>query len=435
MKFLSFVRRSLARPASDFVPKAAILAPCKGLEHGLSESLDALFTQDYPDYEIFFAVASKRDPVVPVIEDLIGRYPHRKSRLVVAGPASGRSEKINNLLHAIDHLDPATKAIIFVDSDASVQTGWLRSLVAPLADSSVGASTGYRWYLPVREGFWAAVLSAWNGSIATTLGDHRRNFAWGGSTAILRDTLDRINIRAAWDGAASDDYALTRAVERAGLRIDFVPRCLVISRESARLGGLLEFTTRQIIITRVYRPESWWLGIITYTLFVLLFFGGVAATVASAFTGSFMRRAGASSCGHIHSRLAQRRVAAFSRARIHTACERRDNPALVDVLSALAAGFARLLLQLLEIRDHPAHSLARRQLRASLPDRNGRPARIKDCDRGREGSRIAPFKRWPSQGNHKGETWATRNRLIRCEHLRAYAYLTCRACFRGRSPR
>ena len=232
----------------------------------------------------------KADPAVRVIEDLRRQYPNRKSRLVVASNAPGRSEKINNLLRALQSMDEplgsTREAILFVDSDARVREDWLRSLVAPLAGASVGAATGYRWYLPAREGFWAAMLSAWNGSIATTLGDHRRNFAWGGSTAIMRDTFDRLDVRAAWEGAVSDDYALTRSVERAGLGIEFVPRCLVVSREQVSLGGLLEFTTRQIIITRVYRPEAWWLGIVTYTLFVLTFFGAIAAVAAIALTGS-----------------------------------------------------------------------------------------------------------------------------------------------------
>jgi cellulose synthase/poly-beta-1,6-N-acetylglucosamine synthase-like glycosyltransferase len=292
IKFLFFVRRQLARPASSFLPKATIIAPCKGLDEGLSESLGALFTQDYPDYEIIFAVASEADPAVRVIEDLRRQYPNRKSRLVVASTAPGRSEKINNLLRALqsmdEPLDSTREAILFVDSDARVREDWLRSLVAPLARASVGAATGCRWYLPAREGFWAAMLSAWNGSIATTLGDHRRNFAWGGSTAIMRDTFDRLDVRAAWEGAVSDDYALTRSVERAGLGIEFVPRCLVVSREQVSLGGLLEFTTRQIIITRVYRPEAWWLGIVTYTLFVLTFFGAIASTAAIAMTGSIL---------------------------------------------------------------------------------------------------------------------------------------------------
>jgi cellulose synthase/poly-beta-1,6-N-acetylglucosamine synthase-like glycosyltransferase len=119
------------------------------------------------------------------------------------------------------------------------------------------------------------LLSSWNGSVATTLGDHGRNFAWGGSTAIRRDLFDQIGVVQRWQRAVSDDYALTRAVQEAGLLIRFVPRCLVETREDTRLSSLIEFTTRQVIITRVYRPRIWWTGLLSHTLFVALFFGGL----------------------------------------------------------------------------------------------------------------------------------------------------------------
>src|SRR5205085_5929221 len=141
------------------------------------------------------------------------------------------------------------------DSDARVTGDWLRSLVAPLGNEQTGAATGYRWYLPQHGGFFSALLSAWNGSVATTLGDHNRNFAWGGSTAILKKTFEKINVREVWANAVSDDYALTNVLQKNGLHINFVPRCLTISREDASLRSLLEFTTRQVIITRVYNAR------------------------------------------------------------------------------------------------------------------------------------------------------------------------------------
>jgi ceramide glucosyltransferase len=160
--------------------------------------------------------------------------------------------------------------------------------VGPLALPRVGAATGYRWYLPETGGFWSAVLSSWNGSVATTLGDHDHNFAWGGATAILRGTFERIGVRARWAGAVSDDYALTRAVTDAGLSISFVPRCLMPTREDASLASLLEFTTRQVTITRVYRPKVWWIGFISHALFVTAFFGGIVTASAIAFSGRDM---------------------------------------------------------------------------------------------------------------------------------------------------
>ena len=296
LRFRAFIRNSLREAPGPFAPRVSIIAPCKGLDPGLEQNLGALFTQEYPDYEIVFVIASADDPARPVIERLIEDHEGRRARLVVAGPASGRGEKVNNLLSALDHVRPESEALCFADSDAKAGAGWLRALVAPLEDEEVGAATGYRWYLPrhfsqqagavERASFRAALLSAWNGSIATTLGDHGRNFAWGGSTAILRKTFARIDVSARWENAVSDDYALTKAVRDAGLGIRFVPRCLVIARESPSLAALLEFTTRQIIITRVYNPRLWWTGIISHALFCSAFFGGLAFITARMLAGS-----------------------------------------------------------------------------------------------------------------------------------------------------
>jgi cellulose synthase/poly-beta-1,6-N-acetylglucosamine synthase-like glycosyltransferase len=192
---------------------------------------------------------------------------------------------VNNLLFALEHLDPQVEVLVFFDSDARVTREWLNALVAPLADAQVGATTGYRWYLPRRGGFRSALLSAWNGAVATTLGDHKRNFAWGGSTAVLRETFDRIGVREGWQGAVSDDYSLTEAVQRAGLAIKFVPCCLVVSREDATLASLLEFTTRQVAITRVYRPRAWWLGLCSHVLFAVALSGGMTLLLAGVLAG------------------------------------------------------------------------------------------------------------------------------------------------------
>ena len=289
-RYLAYVRRSLAAPVDTFTPKASIIAPCKGVDLGLEENLRALFHQDYASYEILFAVASREDEALLLIERIIEEQRLANSqkttaRVVIARRSDRRSEKVNNLLAAIDEVGDDSEVFVFVDSDARVTSDWLRSLVAPLADSQTGAATGYRWYLPERGGFFSALLSAWNGSVATTLGDHNRNFAWGGSTAILKKTFEQINLREVWQGALSDDYSLTNAVQESGLRINFVPQCLTVSREDARLSSLLEFTTRQVIITRIYNPRLWWIGLVSQVLFNAIFFGGLAFAVIGASLG------------------------------------------------------------------------------------------------------------------------------------------------------
>ena len=58
-------------------------------------------------------------------------------------------------------------------------------------------------------------------------------------------------------GAFSDDYALTHAVRRAGLRVAFVPEVLVGSESAPWASApVLSWAARQISITRVYWPAA-----------------------------------------------------------------------------------------------------------------------------------------------------------------------------------
>jgi cellulose synthase/poly-beta-1,6-N-acetylglucosamine synthase-like glycosyltransferase len=182
--------------------------------------------------------------------------------------------------------DAGSEVFVFVDSDARPREGWLRQLVAPLADERTGAATGYRWFLPVRGGFSSTLRAVWNASIASALGEQRgRNFCWGGSTAIRRATFERAGVLAEWEGAASDDFAMTRALGRARLPIHFVPACLTASHEDCGFRGLLEFTTRQLKITRVYAPHLWQVVLFSNLLFVLVFYGGIILAAARAALG------------------------------------------------------------------------------------------------------------------------------------------------------
>jgi len=147
-------------------------------------------------------------------------------------------------------------------------------------------SSGFRWYLP-SETFASQLRAARDTSIATLLGDHDHNFAWGGSMAIRASDFRRLQVAERyWAHTVSDDYALTRAVRDARGRIRFEPRCLVASREDSSLAEFLRWTNRQIIITRVYAPHLWRLGLAAHLLYAVTMLAGLALLVAP---GSSMR--------------------------------------------------------------------------------------------------------------------------------------------------
>lgn len=285
--FARYVRHELARPRSEFTPFASVVAPCRGLEPGLKENVEALFRQQYPHYEIIFVTDSASDPAINLIEKVIEQLQQQvTARVVVAGAASDCGQKVHNLTAAVSQISTRSEVIVFVDTDARPHADWLGSLVAPLADTKLGAATGYRWFVPQRGGFSSQLRSVWNASIASALGERGdKNFCWGGSTAIRRSTFTQLELPDRWRGTVSDDFALTNLLQAAQLPIHFVPQCLVPSLGDCKARELIEFTNRQLKITRVYAPHLWQPLLIGSLLFCLVFFGGIALVVARTLLG------------------------------------------------------------------------------------------------------------------------------------------------------
>jgi len=289
VRWLAFFRRELDVTRPLYLPRATVFVPCRGLDQGLRLNLSALFRQHYPAYELIFVSDRTEDAGLELARQLAREFEGEsvaRARFVIAGRAAESGQKVHNLRAATPEADPASEVFVFVDTDARPREDWLRSLVAPLGVEGAGAATGYRWFLPLGGGLASHLRSVWNASIASALGgDARRNFCWGGSTAVGRETFERLDVRGRWRGTVSDDYALTRVLQEAGLPIRFVPACLTPSLEDCTFAELFEFTTRQLKITRVYAPHLWKLVLVSNLLFVSVFFGGLALACARAALG------------------------------------------------------------------------------------------------------------------------------------------------------
>ncbi len=254
----TWARLPAPEPAS--LPPATVVVPVKGEDEGLGDNLASLAALDYPDFELIVAVRRAAD--VPQ-----GSLPPNV-RLVVAGTGSAANgEKINNLLAAVRDARPESQVLAFADSDGKVREDWLRGLVAALEEPNAGAATGYRWHAPASGGFWSLLRSAWNGVIAGTFGPGDSRFAWGGAMAIRREMFDSLQVADFWKGAVSDDYRLSEAVHRAGLRIVYAPAAAVVTMDHTGAGEFLGWSRRQMMITRFYAPHLWWLALSAHVVY------------------------------------------------------------------------------------------------------------------------------------------------------------------------
>ncbi|MGA7800606.1 MAG: glycosyltransferase [Gammaproteobacteria bacterium] len=247
--------------ALRYAPAIAAILPCKGLDPGFRDNIQALLDQDYPSLQLLFVVATEEDPAYPALREILHRQHGRKSlhtaELIVAGIDHQRAQKLTNQLAALRNVSRDTEVIVFLDSDIRPDREFLRRLVAPLDVQDVGATTGFRWYHPPAPTVGSMLRSAWNAGALPFLVDPKRNFAWGGAMAIRRKIFDRAGIAAAWEHAVSDDFPFTLGVRALGLEVRFVPECIAISYEASTLSETIEFTNRQSVISRVYFPPLW----------------------------------------------------------------------------------------------------------------------------------------------------------------------------------
>jgi ceramide glucosyltransferase len=266
VQWLGYVRRRLRSDPGFYAPRVAVLCPCKGIEPGLERNLVSLTEFERQNYEIFFILASEKDPARSIIER-VAKSSRVKTNVVIAGNPVNCGEKVNNLRVAVEQLPEEFEVLAFADSDGRPGKHWLHHLVAPLADSRFGATSTMRWLIPNSGSLATVLLAAWNAPIVTMLGEKAKNFCWGGGTAIRRAVFEQCGVLDEWKNSVSDDYSLTRALERTGRPILFIPECLTLSYVETDFEGFLEFTNRQILITRIYSNKMWRVAALTHLLY------------------------------------------------------------------------------------------------------------------------------------------------------------------------
>jgi cellulose synthase/poly-beta-1,6-N-acetylglucosamine synthase-like glycosyltransferase len=281
-RWLQYARRRMRADPGFNAPRAALLCPCKGLEPGLERNLIALTEFDYRNYEIFFILASASDSAYSTVKR-VAEHSKVPAHVIIADRPEGCGEKVHNLRVAIEQLPSEFEVLVFADSDGRPGKFWLRRLVAPLNDKQVGAATTIRWLIPNRHNLATALLATWNASIVTMLIEKGNNFCWGGGTAIRRSVFDEVRVFEEWYHSVSDDYSMTRALRHAGRSIVFVPECLTPTYVDVDFWGLLEFTNRQILITKVYSKKNWASGAATHLLYCLTLPIGLEVTLSNLF--------------------------------------------------------------------------------------------------------------------------------------------------------
>ncbi len=120
-------------------PAVSILKPVRGVDPEMYSALVSQAAQDYPEFEILFGAADSNDPAIPVIQQLQKNFPSVRIELHLGSDRSAANAKVGTLIH----LSRQARFPIWLvnDSDIQVTPAYLKEVVAPLENDSLGVVT------------------------------------------------------------------------------------------------------------------------------------------------------------------------------------------------------------------------------------------------------------------------------------------------------
>jgi ceramide glucosyltransferase len=220
LRFRSLSSRPGSAACTDH-PPVSIVKPICGLEKNLEENLRSTCTLDYPAYEVVLCVQNPADPALPLLWKLQREYGEARVTVAIDQQRAGGNGKINNLLGGL--AQARHDLIVISDSDILLPPDYLRAIVAPFADPSVGCvCTPYR---AVAAGTWfeKMELLSFNADFVPNVVFAQVTgaspFCLGASTAVTRATLARIGGLASLAEYLVEDYEMGRRTAASGKRI------------------------------------------------------------------------------------------------------------------------------------------------------------------------------------------------------------------------
>ena len=282
-----YARRERNAKRPDYTPKAAIIAPHYGWDDQTAENVKRLLNQDYAGaYEVFFVTHAKGesgyDESYPYLLEIAEGHSNVHTLLApnIVDNSLPRSQKVQNLMTAIETFPDDIEIIAFVDADATIERDWLTLLVQPLQDKRVGATVGARFYFPHTLNTASLVEAVWINFQIALQGDHRFTMVWGGSNAIRRESFEQSKVLQRWANATIEDHNLTHAVKDLKRKVHFVPDCIAITHTEKRTWKqVMEFTNRQVVMTfRMGLKAQWWGTLLLLLPKALLVLGSIPLT-------------------------------------------------------------------------------------------------------------------------------------------------------------
>jgi ceramide glucosyltransferase len=277
--------------AGDAAVPISVLKPVRGLDPNAYQNFASFCRQDYPEFEILFAVSDAADPAVPVVHKLIADFPGRPIRVIVVADRLGPNSKVSNLCRLVR--EARHDLLVITDSDVRVEPEYLRSVAAMFRDPQVGGVTAL--YRGIDNLQFVAALdcvgssAAFCGAALVARELEGIKFMMGSTVATTKRHLAEIGGFERMVDLHSDDYELGRRIADRGHRIELLPEPVWMAFPSQTLGAYLRHELRWAIGIRNIRPGGHLGMLLTHGLPWAIAAACVAPseTVAASYLGAY----------------------------------------------------------------------------------------------------------------------------------------------------
>jgi ceramide glucosyltransferase len=209
---------SVRPPALKSFEPISILKPLAGLDLDLESNVRTFFEQDYPAFEILFAVRNENDPAVQVVSRLQKEYPQITSRLILTGEPPYPNAKVFSLEHMLSAANH--DLVVMSDSDIRVTPLMLQTIAAEFQDSKLGVATCPYHAVP-GPSFWSRLEATgmntdfWGGALVARMLEGMR-FAVGPTIAARRAVLNDIGGLDRLKDYLAEDFVMGKFAAEAG---------------------------------------------------------------------------------------------------------------------------------------------------------------------------------------------------------------------------
>ena len=266
----SYLRdRAKLRPAAgNTLPPVSVLKPLAGADDGIEENLRSFFRQDYPDFEILFAVRDESDAAADVVARLQKEFPEIPSRLIVTGEppyANAKVYSLQKMIAAARH-----ELLAMSDSDVRVTPEFLRAVAAEFQNPKLGLTTCPYRAVP-GDSLWSkleaiGMNTEFLGGVLVARLIEGMKFALGPTTIARRKVIGAVGGIERFKDYLAEDFVLGKFAAEAGFGVGLSTYIIEHRIGSQPFGENMRHRLRWARSTRRSRPSGYLGQVFTHPL-------------------------------------------------------------------------------------------------------------------------------------------------------------------------